>query len=135
MSMDQEFLEQLAKIQADLRFVLKVDEDEFDLFDVIIAKSPTPVRRPTTRGGVYFSDTSAYKIKCSVKEKRIIQLVSSKMLGPNTDFEELQISILKNNSVAGKISGILTNSMQAKDHVELNLVLVGAEIIQDFPLY
>lgn len=125
MSVDQYFLEKVMSSQNISKFVLDVDGKEFNLFNVSIMKSPTPVRRPTTRGGVYFSDTSAYKIRCSVSGHDIVSFLSSKMLGPSTDFEELSVTVLQNDSIYGKIFGILTNSMQAKDHTELNLIIVN----------
>lgn len=127
MSVDQSFLQDLAKSQRSLDFVLCVDGKEFALFDVEIKKSPTPVRRPTTRGGAYFSDTSAYKIRCSVLENDIVRLLSSKMLGPGTDFEELEVKITQKNLVYGRLYGILTNSMQAKNRTELNMIIVRTE--------
>ena len=40
----------------------------FPILDVSITNSPTPVNEPTTRGGVYFSDKFAYKMRGIIGE-------------------------------------------------------------------
>ena len=74
-----------------LDYVLHIDDKTYPLSDVSIVNSPTPVNAPTTRGGVYFSDTFAYKIKGVITDLSIIPLLSKTMLGPNTEFHEIKI--------------------------------------------
>ncbi|HSB83796.1 MAG TPA: hypothetical protein VLD64_04850, partial [Nitrosarchaeum sp.] len=75
-----------------LEYVLYLDDKRYSLSDVVIVNSPTPVNSPTTRGGVYFSDTFAYKIKGTINDLSIIPLLSKTMLGPNTEFGEIKIT-------------------------------------------
>ena len=91
-----------------------------------IVKSTIPVRKPTTRGGVYFTDTSAYKIKALTNDIAISSEIPKLMLGPNTDFKpffvktELDIGGTKQHVT---LTVHLTNAVNTKDHVELNLIV------------
>ena len=91
-----------------------------------IVKSTIPVRKPTTRVGVYFTDTSAYKIKAVTSDLTISSEIPKLMLGPNTDFKpilvktELSIDGTKQHVT---LTVHLTNAVNTKDHVELNLIV------------
>ena len=129
---DEKLLESLLSFQKDekLRFSLQIDKKDYVLDEALIVKSPTPVQRPTKRGGVYFSDTYEYKIKGIVYDQAIIPLLSKTMLGPNTEFSEILVKThIEDNSKKTKISLFtnLTNSMQSKSKIELNLVIVRTE--------
>ncbi|MBI3623687.1 hypothetical protein HY212_06445 [Candidatus Pacearchaeota archaeon] len=85
-----------------------------------------PVRKPTTRGGAYFSDTTAYKIKATTNDLSLIPLISKVMLGPNTDFKPLEIKT--NLNIDGKSCNIiltthLTNTMNSGTKLELHLIV------------
>ena len=43
-------------------------KNEFDIIDITIKNETTPVSKPTKRGGVYFSDTTVYKINAVINE-------------------------------------------------------------------
>ena len=43
-------------------WILHINDKKFQMSDVDVSHSPTPVNEPTTRGGVYFSDIFAYKM-------------------------------------------------------------------------
>lgn len=110
-----------------LKFVLHLDGKKYSFSDVIIVNSPTPVNSPTTRGGVYFSDTFAYKIKGTINDLSIIPLLSKTMLGPNTEFGEIKITTIIHSD--GKeihltLFANLTNSVQSSSKIELNMILV-----------
>lgn len=113
-----------------LEYVLHLDGRKYPLSDVSIVNSPTPVNSPTTRGGVYFSDTFAYKIKGIVYDLSVVPLLSKTMLGPNTEFGEIKITtqILNNGKkMALSIFANLTNSVQSPSKIELNMILVKLE--------
>ncbi len=76
MTLDEKILLKIIEIQKStkLDFILEIDSDTFPLKNVEIIKSSTPVRRPTTRGGVYFSDTFAFKIKAQVTDLSLAPL-------------------------------------------------------------
>jgi hypothetical protein len=113
-----------------LTYVLHLDGLEYPLFDVSIVNSPTPVNSPTTRGGVYFSDTFAYKMKGMVNDLSVIPLLSKTMLGPNAEFGEIKITteIIDNDKkMTLSIYTNLTNSVQSSSKIELNMILVNLE--------
>ena len=112
-------------------YLLEIDRTIFHLLNVVLIRSSTPVNRPTTRGGVYFSDKFEFKIKADVNDFSIIPLLSKSMLGPNTEFQELKIiaKIHLNNSLKEVTFFVnLKNSMQSSSHIELNMMVVRVNI-------
>lgn len=131
MSMDNNLLKSVMAAQdPSAKYFLYINDHKYDVDSVKIIHSPTPVNSPTTRGGVYFSDKYAYKVKGTVSDLSVIPLLSKTMLGPNTDFGEIKISTQLD--IDGKKQDIilftnLTNSMQTSSYVELNMILVNIE--------
>ncbi len=129
---DEKLLESLLSTQKNekLEFILQIEGKSHVLDEALIVKSPTPVQKPTQRGGVYFSDTYVYKIKGIIHDSSIIPLLSKTMLGPNTEFREI---LVKTNTVINSSKADillytnLTNSMQSKSKIEVNLVITRAE--------
>ncbi len=114
------------------KFTLYVNEKIYPISSTLITNSPIPVNEPTTRGGVYFSDKFAYKMKCVVDDLSVIPLLTKKMLGPNTEFAELKITTQIED--AGKTLPIeiftnLTNSVQTPTSIELSLIIVKLESV------
>lgn len=112
-------------------YILEIDESTFTLHNVMLSKSYTPVNRPTTRGGVYFSDKFEFKLKGQVNNLSIIPLLSKSMLGPNTEFKELKITskIQLDNSINQvTFFANLTNSLQSSSNVELSLTIVRLNV-------
>ncbi len=110
-----------------LNFTLTLNELSFPLIDVSITNSPIPVNEPTTRGGVYFSDTFAYKMKGIVEDLSIVPLLTKKMLGPNTEFGELKITTqidCEGKPVTLELFTNLTNSVQTPNSIELSMIIV-----------
>ena len=129
MTLDEKILLKIIEIQKStkLDFILEIGTDTFPLKNVEIIKSLTPVHRPTTRGGVYFSDTFAFKIKAQVTDLSLAPSLSKSMLGPNPDFQDLQIiTNIKIDNSFKKITFLvhLTNSMQSSSYIELNMTLI-----------
>ena len=125
MEIDEEILSKLTE-PTDTKYSLYIDGKEYPLTQVNVAKSSIPVRKPTTRGGVYFSDTTAYKIKAITDDLSLIPLISKVMLGPNTDFKPLEIKTTLN--IDGKKHGVtlvthLTNTMNSNTKLELYLIV------------
>jgi hypothetical protein len=125
MEIDEKILSKLIEA-CDTKYNLYLDGKEYPLEQVNMAKSSIPVRKPTTRGGVYFSDTTAYKIKAITNDLSLIPLISKVMLGPNTDFKPLEIKT--NLNIDGKSSNIiltthLTNTMNSSTKLELHLIV------------
>jgi len=132
-SNDDKLLESLLSIQKNekLEFSLQIEEKSYVLNEVLIVKSSTPVRKPTQRGGVYFSGTNVYRIKGIIYDSSIIPLLSKTMLGPNTEFREILVktsAVINSNKTNISLYTNLTNSMQSKSKIELNLVITRVEI-------
>ena len=129
MSVDQGLLETLTTYSNEnsLECHLYLNETIFELSDVSITHSSTPVNEPTTRGGVYFSDKFAYKMKGEIKDLSVIPLLTNKMLGPNTEFGELRITAkieFKGEKMNIEIFTNLTNSVQTPNSIELSMIIV-----------
>ena len=134
MSIDLKLLEELMKLneKTPCFFNLYLNNQEYVLSDVSVTHIPTPVNEPTTRGGVYFSDKFAYKMKGTINDLSVVSSLTKKMLGPNTEFGELIITAkfeseatLKNF----KISTNLTNSVQTPNSIELSMIIIKLEEI------
>ena len=129
MTVDLELLEKLieAKQNNSCRYFLSLNDKEYKMEDVSILNSPTPVNSPTTRGGVYFSDKFAYKIKGTIQDLSIVPLLTKTMLGPNTEFGEIKITTTLQEDSLKKtvlIFANLTNSVQGPSKIELNMIIV-----------
>jgi len=130
--LDENILLKIIEIQKStkLDFVLCFASDTFLLENVVISKSLTPVNKPTNRGGVYFSDTFVFKIRANVSELSLAPLLSQSMLGPNPDFQDLEITTkakIDNSLKNVKLIAHLTNSMQSSSTIELNMNIIRIE--------
>ena len=113
-----------------LEFLLHLKNNSYPLTHVQITNSSIPVNEPTTRGGVYFSDKFAYKMKGTINDLSVVPLLTSKMLGPNTEFSELKITTminLENELKTLEVHTNLTNSVQTPDSIELSMIIVKLE--------
>jgi len=108
-----------------LSYMLNIEEKSYPVKKISIMKSKIPVRKPTTRGGVYFTDVEAYKAKITT-DLSIIDEIPKLMLGPNTDFKPILIKTnLKINDKEYLITMTthLTNAVNTREAVELNLIV------------
>ena len=134
MSVNLDLLEILMKFieKNSPEYLLYLNNATFPITCVSITNSPIPVNEPTTRGGVYFSEKFAYKMKCVIEDLSVIPLLTKKMLGPNTEFVELKISTQIESD--GKPMNLeiftnLTNSIQTPDSIELSMIIVKLESV------
>ncbi len=133
MPLDENLILKIIEIQKStkLDFILHLASDTFFLENVVISKSLTPVNHPTNRGGVYFSDTFVFKIKTTVSDLSLVPLLSQSMLGPNPDFQDLEITTkakIDNSLKTVKLFGHLTNSMQSSSLIELNMNIIRIKL-------
>ncbi|AJM92717.1 MULTISPECIES: hypothetical protein [Nitrosopumilus] len=115
-----------------LEFKLDLKDNSYILTDVSVTYSPIPVNKPTTRGGVYFSEKFAYKMKGTIKDLSVVPLLTKKMLGPNTEFGEIKITTIVSINDSTKNLEIftnLTNSVQTPDSIELSMIIVKLESV------
>ena len=113
-------------------YLLYLNDNAFPITSVSITNSPTPVNEPTTRGGVYFSDKFAYKLKGVIKDLSVVPLLTEKMLGPNTEFGELKILTKiesDGKSINLEIFTNLINSIQTPNSIELSMIIIKLESI------
>ena len=132
MSLNHDLLEILMKSNEKntLQYLLYLNDNTFPITSVSIINSPTPVNEPTTRGGVYFSDKFAYKLKGVIKDLSVIPLLTEKMLGPNTEFGELKILTKiesDGKSINLEIFTNLINSIQTPNSIELSMIIIKIE--------
>jgi len=134
MSVNLDLLEILMKFieKNSPEYLLYLDDDTFPITRVSITNSPIPVNKPTTRGGVYFSEKFAYKMKGVIEGLSVVPLLTKKMLGPNTEFVELKISTQIESD--GKPMNLeiftnLTNSIQTPNSIELSMIIVKLESV------
>jgi len=114
------------------KFTLHLKDNSYSLTRVQVTNSSVPVNKPTTRGGVYFSDKFAYKMKGTVEDLSVVPLLTKKMLGPNTEFGELKITTtidVEGSQKNLEISTTLTNSVQTPDSIELGMIIVNLEFV------
>ncbi len=111
--------------EQNLSYVINIEEKSYPVQKISIIKSKIPVREPTTRGGVYFTDVEAYKVKITT-DLSIKHEIPKLMLGPNTDFKPILIKTnLKINGSEHLVimTTHLTNAVNTKDAFELNLIV------------
>jgi len=134
MSFNKDLLEKLIEFNEknSLKFTLYVNDETYPIASTLITNSPIPVNKPTTRGGVYFSDKFAYKMKCVVEDLSVVPLLTKKMLGPNTEFGELKITTnieSEGKSIPLEIFTNLTNSIQTPNSIELGMIIVKLDSV------
>ena len=134
MSFNKDLLENLMKFNDENSpdFLLYLDDKTYSIIDTSITNSPIPVNEPTTRGGVYFSDKFAYKMKGVIEDLSVVPLLTKKMLGPNTEFSELKITTRIESDgkpVNLEIFTNLTNSVQTPNSIELSMIIVKLESV------
>ena len=134
MSVDSSLLENIMQysLAHSPKFTILVNDKVFPLMGVSIVNSSIPVNEPTTRGGVYFSEKFAYKMKGVIDDLSVVPLLTKKMLGPNTEFGELKISCqieFNGKSVSVDVFTNLTNSLQTPNSIELSMIIVKLELV------
>ena len=130
--MDEQSFSELVKIHYSqpLSYFLQIDKKSVPLANVKLLKSSSPVRKPTKRGGVYFSDVTIFKIIGTIDDFSLVGILSNTMLGPNPEFKELIIKIefpKEKNLENFLLKTNLTNSMQNSSKIELNMRIIEIE--------
>lgn len=125
MAVDEDLVSTLIRASG-LKYGMNVGDKKFILENVSIEKSKIPVRKPTTRGGVYFADTTAYKIKAVTSDLSILALLPKIMLGPNAEFAPIEVRtevIIDNQRKYVVFVSHLANTVNTKNSVMLNLIV------------
>ena len=116
-----------------LKFSLIMKEKQYKLNDVTIYKK-TVVSKKTVRGGAYISDKFVYQLKATVFEPGIATMLSGTMLGPNFDFDVLEIRVENMGNDYGKISLLtnLVNTLQKQSMTELTMNIIDIKQLTNF---
>ena len=117
-----------------LKFSLIMKEKQYKLNDVTMSKKNTVVSKKTVRGGAYISDKFVYQLKATVFESGIAVMLSGTMLGPNFDFDVLEIRVENMGDGYGKISLLtnLVNTLQKQSMTELTMNIIDIKQITNF---
>ena len=117
-----------------LKFSLIMKEKQYKLNDVIMSKKNTVVSKKTVSGGAYISDKFVYQLKATVFEPGIATMLSGTMLGPNFDFDILEIRVENMGNDYGKISLLtnLVNTLQKQSMTELTMNVINAKQLTNF---
>ena len=117
-----------------LKFSLIMKEKQYKLDDVVMSKKNTVVSKKTVRGGAYISDKFVYQLKATVFEPGIAIMLSGAMLGPNFDFDVLEIRVENMGNDYGKISLLtnLVNTLQKQSMTELTMNIIDIKQITNF---
>ena len=105
-----------------LVFELVLDNKIIKLNNVQILKTKTPVKQATKRGGVYFSDTTTYKINAETNDLTILNRLKKTVLGPNDIFEELKIKV-NNFLLICNLTNRMHNSLMIKLHFNIHDII------------
>ena len=134
MSINSDLLQTLILYNAEHlpSFTLHLNDKSYHMLNVSIVNSSIPVNEPTTRGGVYFSEKFAYKMKGEIDDLTVVPLLTKKMLGPNAEFGELKIVV--KIEYGGKLTPVeiftnLTNSVQTPNSIELSMIIQKLELV------
>ena len=133
MNVNEELVNSIIENQTSrkLSYILEIQNKFYPLQNVLVSKSNTPLRKPASRGGVYYSDTYSFKINATIDDLSIESLLTNAMLGPNTEFEDLKINtkLQINNSLKNIIiMANLTNRMQSGSKIQLTMMIIGTNV-------
>ena len=117
-----------------LKFSLIMKEKQYKLNDVTMSKKNTVVSKKTVRGSAYISGKFVYQLKATVFEPGIATMLSETMLGPNFDFDVLEIRVENMGNDYGKISLLtnLVNTLQKQSMTELTMNVINAKQLTNF---
>ena len=117
-----------------LKFSLIMKEKQYKLSDVTMSKKNTVVSKKMVRGGAYISDKFVYQLKATVFEPGIATMLSGTMLGPNFDFDILEIRVENMGNDYGKISLLtnLVNTLQKQSMTELTMNIIDIKQLTNF---
>ncbi len=131
MDLDENLLSQLERDSTKYEYRIYYQDKVYYLEDVTIIKSPMPVNKPTSRGGVYSISDKEYKMNGTIRDLTLIPFISKMMLGPNTEFQEIPIKT--HVEIDGKIRSCtlftyLTNAMNNSSKIIFNLLIIRTKI-------
>ncbi len=109
-----------------LHFKMIVEDNTFEVNEIDIFQTDNPIKEPTTRGGVYFTEMKELKVQATIQNIEVSKHLSKAMLGPNKDFLYIKLNARLENGKKISLITNLTNSMQNSSKVILYLTLKDA---------
>jgi len=108
-------------------FNLLISEKIFKIDELEVFENENPVTKPTTRGGVYFSDVKGVKVKATLSDVSVTKNISKAMLGPNKKFLDIFIEGVNENEKISLTTN-LTNTIQNSSKIVMYFLLKDIKI-------
>ena len=105
------------------KFTLLISNKIFKINEIKVFENENPVTKPTTRGGVYFSDIKEMKVKVTLSDTSITKHISKAMLGPNKTFLDIFIEANINDEQKISLTTNLTNTMQDSSKIVMYFMI------------
>ena len=115
----------------DTKFNLLLDNKIFKINEIKVFENENPVTKPTTRGGVYFSDIKEMKVQVIISDTSVTKYLSNAMLGPNKTFLDILVEAEIENNLKISLITNLTNTIQSSSKVILYFLIKDARIKSD----
>ena len=109
--------------QNNTKFTLLISNKIFKINEIKVFENENPVTKPTTRGGVYFSDIKEMKVKVTLSDTSITKHISKAMLGPNKTFLDIFIEANINDEQKISLTTNLTNTMQDSSKIVMYFMI------------
>ena len=110
------------------KFNLLLSNKIFKINEIKVFENENPVTKPTTRGGVYFSDITEMKIQAIVSDTSVTKYLSNAMLGPNKTFLDILIEAKINDDLKISLITNLTNTIQNSSKIILYFKIKDAKL-------
>ena len=110
------------------KFNLLLSNKIFKINEIKVFENENPVTKPTTRGGVYFSDITEMKIQATVSDTSVTKYLANAMLGPNKTFLDILIEAEIKDSLKISLITNLTNTIQNSSKITLYFKIKDARI-------
>jgi len=123
---DEELQEIVEKNNA--KFTLLVSNKIFKINEIKVFENENPVTKPTTRGGVYFSDVTEMKVQVTISDTSVTKYLSNAMLGPNKTFLDILIEAKIKDDLKISLITNLTNTIQNSSKIILYFKIKDAKI-------
>ena len=112
----------------DTKFNLLLDNKIFKINEIKVFENENPVTKPTTRGGVYFSDIKEMKVQVINSDTSVTKYLSNAMLGPNKTFLDILVEAEIENNLKISLITNLTNTIQSSSKIILYFLIKDARI-------
>ena len=128
--MNDEDLQKIVE-ENDTKFNLLLDNKIFKINEIKVFENENPVTKPTTRGGVYFSDVKEMKVQVVISDTSVTKHLSNAMLGPNKTFLDILVEAEIEDNLKISLVTNLTNTIQSSSKIILYFLIKDARIKSD----